>query len=61
MNAYSVSGTPDGAWLWEVIDAEGETIAAGRAPSRDDAERAARGAAAGPRGLEFDVAQPALA
>jgi len=42
MNAYSVCGADDGAWRWEVIDADGETIAAGRSPSRDDAELAAR-------------------
>lgn len=45
MYAYSVSGTADGAWRWEVIDSEGETIAVGKCANRDDAESAARGAA----------------
>lgn len=60
MYAYSVSGTADGAWRWEVIDSEGETVAVGRSPSRDDAESAARGAAIRP-GLVPEPAQTALA
>lgn len=60
MYAYSVSGTADGAWRWEVIDSEGETIADGRSASRDDAESAARGAAIRP-GRAPEPAQTALA